>query len=156
MVPQDIIELGRVNPKIFCNLDPEQRPPPTSEEEKARWQIGIVFNTIWVDEPVMRFLKTLHSGEMVLLLSKWLDCKNVTSVLTAKQVYWDSCGYPRLDLKLPRDLVTNCGPKPFLGVIDLWGAFIVAIARANQLVERIHKEDPDLSIFKKLAGEVVI
>lgn len=158
MVPQGVIEIAEKNPKILCNLGPGQRPlSPKTAVDKLRYNFELATNRIWVHNPVMNFLQVLPGGEIILLLFKWFDDKNVTVVLEVDQVFWDSCHYPRLDLKLPKDLAADqCGPKSFNEKVNIWGAFILAIAKANPIAERIYREDPKLEIFERLANEITL
>lgn len=138
LVPQEIIDFTKDNPNILCNLGPEQRPLPIVKGLVL--DLDIATNRIWVYEPVMDFLKTIKERERVLILLNALDNKTKTGVLDIEQVFWDGCGYPRLDFDWKE------GEWKF----HLWGAFIMAIARVKPDTKIFLRKDPQFKIFKKL------
>lgn len=131
LVPQEIINLAAVRPEIVCNLRPSQRPEEqteTEEEKETRKMYEGFFDCWFFYKPVEGFLKDVRPGTRLILVCQNFGEDIFTLITDIKDIYWADKHYPRIDFnKKPRIV------RQLFGESNLWGGFILAVARVGKV-----------------------
>jgi hypothetical protein len=141
-VPKKIIRLSEANSVVLCNLRPGQREKPKTEDEKLKFRISLIYDKVWVYEPLRTFLKEMLFPTKIALLYQGYGKDILTSVINLESVYWTNEAYPRLNFHHPRLMNRFIGP-------NFWGAFILAIAKVPKKTKIFSIEDPKSQEFVK-------
>jgi hypothetical protein len=144
LVPQKIIELSKLDPRIFCNLRPEQR---LRDSEDIRRSPDCYMYT-----PVNDFLKNIVSGTKVIIHFQGYGAdKSGTAIVQINSMLWTMVGeYPRLDFLHSESF------QEINGCPNFWGAFILAIAKVSNKAKPFAQRDDDAEIFIQSVGKPVL
>lgn len=147
-VPEEIINLAAEKSGIFCNLRPEQRPVAEGETEKEKRFREIeedLHDKYFLYHLVGSFLRSVSPGERLVLVCQHSQGSIFTLVTDVDRIYWADGRYPRIDFNKEPQAV-----KEIFGQGNLWGGFILAVARVEKKVENQIKEG--FGIFLEIAG----
>jgi hypothetical protein len=144
LVPDTIMELFRVQPRVYINPPIEQRPGPAPRH--------IVNDRIWVDEKMRDFLKALEPQlpKPVLLHFRGYGRETGTAIINLESIYWTNHveEYCRLDFKHPEEM------HRLHGCPNFWGAFILAMMPVSEFKD-VCVEDLDGREFVRLCDEAI-
>ena len=146
LVPAEIIVLSKQLPnKVFCNLRPDQRPDQISVEEFRFRKSTEYSDGQTIDYNFWRFLKQITEPTMVVILYQGYG-PDVSSVVAELKpiVCWAEVEFPRLDFRKPENW-NHC--------INLWGSFVLAIARVEGITPSSVLDDPNAEQFTKIASQ---
>lgn len=130
-VPQSVVELSKESPRVvYCNLRPSQRD---------RQNIGCDFDSQEFDD----FLRTIKEPTLVAIHYQHYRPELFTVVVRLEPIKcWESCdGLPRLDCQKPG----NWNHCP-----NLWGTFVLAIARVGDIIPTDVVPDADSKTFESI------
>ncbi len=144
LVPQKIIELSRLDPRILCNLRPEQRPKDSEEVRRSP--------DCWMHIPVNDFLKNIIPGTKVIMHFQGYGAdKSGTAIVQINSMLWTMVGeYPRLDFLHSESF------QEINGCPNFWGAFILAIAKVSNKAKTFEQRDDDAEIFIQSVSKPVL
>lgn len=132
-VPTEVIELSKKHPEILCNLRPTQRPENTGETKKEK-QIREIRDSLsdgwFFYHPLEAFLKGVKPDERLVLVCQGFGEEIFTFTTDVENIYWAGDCYPRIDFERRPELV-----RKIFGESNLWGGFILAVARVSKKVE---------------------
>lgn len=136
MVPEKLYGFRNQFPGVHLNLRLPQRAQ--REMERHEWP----GDDIYVHKPVKMFLETLQTNSKVLMHFQGYGATDVgTALITVNSIYWTQDPYPRLDFKKsPEFLKINSCP-------NFWGAFILAITKADSSHDEFAREDSKGLLF---------
>lgn len=144
LVPQKIIELSKLDPRIICNLRPEQRLKDSEDIRRSP--------DYWMHIPVNDFLKNIIPGTKVIIHFQGYGAdKAGTAIVQINSMLWTMVGeYPRLDFLHSESF------QEINGCPNFWGAFILAIAKVSNKAKPFAERDDDVEIFMQSVSKPVL
>lgn len=126
-VPQEIISLAAERTEIVCNLRHGQRPIENESEFEEKELEG-VFDTQFFYKPIKDFLRGVNPGERLIFVCQNHGEDIFSFVTDVENIYWADNYYPRIDFNKRPRLVYK-----LFGLSNLWGGFILAVARVGRV-----------------------
>lgn len=135
LVPEKVITLLALYGDLFCNLRKEQRPP------------NFCFSSNELFTPFEDFLRKISGGGIriaILFQSPGEGEKLGSAVFDLEEVYFDKHQYPQVRHKgvIGRPILIPGWPN-----VNLWGAFILAIAKVDPYADTYASEDLEAERF---------